>query len=265
MRRNRFLSVSVVLIAIVGLVQGCARGPSEEELALAAFQEQFAELQQSYDALIQIRSDAETTQQSIAEIEAIEERQRSDEQKAELDALTAQLETLTGSAETAFEEVQGMLADFLNVGINDYPDSPETAEALVMYSDEAILVAQDMVVKAGDYKKAIDHLSNAESYFEAAGLTPYHPLRAMIAELDDWRFITQERFDQIQKGMTKEEVAEVAGQVYYRNIQVSESKGVETWLYKKREGGAAAVYFKTQTEKVYDKRFDAVAATTVAE
>jgi hypothetical protein len=265
MRRNRFLSVCVVLVVIVAVAQGCARGPSEEELALAAFQEQFAALQQSYDALTQVRSDIEVAEQTVAEIEAVEERQRTDEQNAELEALSAQLETLAGSSETAFEEVQGLLADFLNIGINDYPDSQETADALVMYSDEAILVAQDMVAKAGDYKKAIDHLSNAEGYFSAAGLTPYHPLQATIAYFDEWRFITQERFDEIKKGMTKEEVAEVAGQVYYRNVQVSESKGVETWLYKKREGGAAAVYFKTRTDKVYDKRFDAVAATTVAE
>jgi hypothetical protein len=247
------------------MVQGCSRGPSEEELALTAFQEQFAALQQSYDSLTQIRSDIEVAEQTVAEIEAVAERDRTEEQTAELDAVAAQLETLAGSSETAFEEVQGLLADFLNVGINDYPDSPETADALVMYSDEAILVAQDMVTQAGDYKKAMDHLSNAESYFAAAGLSPYHPLEATIAYFDEWRFITQERFDEIKKGMTKDEVVEVAGQVYYRNVQVSESKGVETWLYKKREGGAAAVYFKTKNDKVYDKRFDAVAATTVAD
>ena len=164
-------------------------------------------------------------------------------------------------SETAFEEVQGLLADLLNVGINEYPGSQETADALMIYADEAILVADDMVVKSGDYKKAIDHLSTAEGYFQAAGLTPYHPLIAKIAELDDWRFITQERFDQVKKGMTKEEVVAVVGQVYFRNIQESPEKGVESWLYKKREGGAAAFYFKIKTGKVYDKNWEAVAVT----
>jgi hypothetical protein len=135
----------------------------------------------------------------------------------------------------------------------------------VIYADEAILVADDMVAKAGDYKKAIDHLGNAESYFTAAGLTPYHPLVAKIAELDDWRFITKERFDEVEKGMTKEEVADTVGQVYYRNIQETPSKGVETWLYKKREGGAAAFYFKIKTQKVYDKNWDAVTVRAVEE
>ena len=157
------------------------------------------------------------------------------------------------------------LADFLNIGINEYPGSQETADALLVYADEAILVADDMVAKSGDYKKAIDHLSTAEGYFNAAGLTPYHPLVAKIAELDDWRFITQERFDEVKKGMTKEAVVAAVGQVYFRNIQESQSKGVESWLYKKREGGAAAFYFKIKNGKVYDKNWEAVAVTTVVE
>ncbi len=42
----------------------------------------------------------------------------------------------------------------------------------MIYADEAILVADDMVFKSGDYKKAVDHLSSAQGYFDAAGLTP---------------------------------------------------------------------------------------------
>lgn len=263
MRRNRLLSVVVVLVAAAGLLQGCSRGPSEEELKLADFQAQFATVQESYDALVNLRSEIDDARAKLAELEEIPESKLTDEQAAELDAVRTRLESADSELETAFEQVQGQLADLLNVGINDYPDSPETASALVMYSDEAILVAQDMVDKAGDYKKAIDHLSNAEGYFEAAGLTPYHPLIAKIHELEDWRFITQERFDQVKKGMTKDEVTDLVGKVYYRNVQESPSKGVETWLYKKREGGAAAFYFKIKTGKVYDKNFDAV-STSVA-
>ena len=44
----------------------------------------------------------------------------------------------------------------------------------------------------------------------------------------------------------------------YQNIQVDEKRKVETWLYRKREGGAAAVYFKTTNNKAYNKNFDAV-------
>jgi len=265
MRTTRFLSVCVVFVTTLGLLQGCNRGPSEEELKLTAFQEQFASLKQSYDALVQTRTDIATTKASLAELEAVPERQMTDEQKTQMGDLHARLDELTGTNESTFEEVQALLADFLNVGINDYPDSPETAQALAIYSDEAILVALDMVAKSGDYKKAIDHLASAESYFTAIGLTAPEKLTNTIADLEDWRFVTKERFDLIKNGMTKDEVEAAVGQVYYRNVQENPEEGVETWLYKKREGGAAAIYFKTKTGKVYNKRFDAVAATTVVE
>jgi DNA repair exonuclease SbcCD ATPase subunit len=255
--------VCVVLIAVAVLVQGCSRGPSEEELKLAEFQQQLAALKEQHAALNQMRTEIESAQATLAELEAVAERQRTDEQKAQIEELTAKIGELTDSQDSAFDQVQSLLADFLNVGINDYPTSSETAEALTIYSDEAILVALDMVEKSGDYKKAIDNLATAQGFFEAAQLTPYHPLEATIAELDDWRFITTERFDAIKNNMTKEQVVEIAGQVYYRNVQVNEEKGVETWLYKKREGGAAAVYFKTKNDKVYNKNFEAVPVTTV--
>jgi outer membrane protein assembly factor BamE (lipoprotein component of BamABCDE complex) len=265
MKRNRMLSICVVFVAVLGLVQGCSRGPSEEELKMAEFQAQFAELEQAYATLMSLRDEIETAEIALAELEEIGEAKLTEEQQAEFAELPATIDGLTADRETAFEEVQTRLADLLNIGINDYPESSETASALVMYSDEAIFVADDMVAQSGDYKKAIDHLSNAESYFSAAGLTPYHPLIAKIEELDSWRFITQERFDQVKNGMTKDEVVELVGQVYYRNIQENPDRGVETWLYKKREGGAAAFYFKIKTDKVYDKNFDAIAMTTVVE
>ena len=265
MKRNRLSALCIALVAIAGLSQGCSRGPSEEELKLAAFQEQAAAMNQAYEDLLTLRAEIETAETTLAELQEIPENKLTDEQKLELEELAVKLETAAVESETAFEEVQGMVADLLNLGINEFPDSPETADALVIYADEAILVADDMVAKSGDYKKAIDHLANAESYFEAAGLSSYHPLVAKIAELDDWRFVTQERFDQVKKGMTKDEVAALVGQVYFRNIQESPSKGVETWLYKKREGGAAAFYFKIKTQKVYDKNWEAVAAQTVVE
>ena len=159
MKRNQFAFVCVVLVAVLGLVQGCSRGPSEEDLKFAAFQEQFAALQPEYDALVNMRSEIEAAELALVELQAIPENKLTDEQKAEIEELQAQLETVTSEREAAFEMVQGQLADLLNVGINDYPESQETATALVIYADEAILVADDMVFKSGDYKKAVDHLS----------------------------------------------------------------------------------------------------------
>ena len=160
--------------------------------------------------------------------------------------------------DAAYDAVQATLADFLNIALNDFPEHPATVQGLNLYSDEAILIAQDTVVKAGDYKKAMNQLDAANSYYDSIDLADYQPLIDKMAELDDMRFITQERFDLVKKNMTMDEVKDVIGVPYYQNIQIDEKRKVETWLYRKRGGGAAAVYFKTTNNKVYNKNFEAV-------
>jgi hypothetical protein len=231
---------------------------SEEELAQVAFEESLATLQQQYEALQQARTDLAASGATLAEIEAIRERDRTDEQKAEFEALPATIEEQGVARDTAYDTVQATLADFLNIALNEFPEHPATEQGLNMYSDEAIQIADDTVAKAGDYKKSINQLDAANSYYESVGLPPYQPLVDKIAALDDMRFITQERFDLVKKNMTMDEVKATAGVPYYQNIQVDEKRKVETWLYRKREGGAAAVYFKTTNNKVYNKNFEAV-------
>ena len=258
MRAYRTLSCLVLVIVSLSLVNGCSRGPSEEELKQAELAAQFAAITQLHETLTQARADLASAQASLAEIEALAERERSEDQKALMEELPAQIEELTASQDATFEELQANLAEYLNVALNDFPDSPDTVRALEIYSQEAMIVAADIVAKSGDYKKAIDHRASAQSLFEQSGLTTYQPLVDRLKELDDWRFITQERFDQVKKDMTKEEVIEVVGVPYYQNIKVDEKRGVEMWLYRKREGGAAAISFRTKTGKVYHLNFDAV-------
>jgi hypothetical protein len=258
MKKSRFLPYGIVFLIAFSLITGCSRGPSEEELAQAAFEEQLATLHQQYEVLTQARADLAASEAALAEIEAVRERDRTDEQKAELEALPTTIEGQIAARDEAYDTVQATLADFLNIALNDFPEHPATVEGLNLYSDEAILIADDTVAKAGDYKKAINSLDSASSYYDSIGLPPYQPLIDKMAALDDMRFITQERFDQVKKNMTMDEVKEVAGVPYYQNIQVDEKRKVETWLYRKREGGAAAVYFKTTNNKVYNKNFEAV-------
>jgi hypothetical protein len=258
MRAYRILSCLVAVIVSLSFVNGCSRGPSEEELRQAELAEQFATITQLHETLAQTRADLTSAQSSLAEIEALAERERSEEQKAVMEELPAQIDELIASQDAAFEELQGTLAEYLNVALNEFPASPDTARALEIYSEEAMIVAWDIVEKSGDYKKAIDHLASAENLFDQSGMIPYQPLVDEIFELDDWRFITQERFDSVKKDMTKEEVKGLVGVPYYQNIKIDDKRGVEMWLYRKREGGAAAISFKTKTAKVYHMNFDAV-------
>lgn len=263
MRRNRFLPCGIVALVFLGLFYGCSRGPTEEELALAALEAQLETLQQQYQDLQQARTDIVTAEATLAEIEAVRERDRSDEQKAQLEELPAQIEALNVTKDEAFEAVQATLADFLNVALNEFPENPATLQGLNLYSDEAILIADETVLMSGDYKKAINQLDSASRYYESLGLPPYQPLVDKLAELDEMRFITKERFDLVKKTMTMDEVKEVVGTPYYQNIQVDKKRGVETWLYRKREGGAAAVHFKIKDGKVYNLNFDAIKTKVV--
>jgi len=258
MRSSRFLPYGIAILVVFGLVSGCSRGPSEEELAQAAFEEQLATLQQQSEELQQARTNLTASEAMLVEIEAIKERDRSEEQVAEFEALPAAIVEQGTARDAAYDAVQATLADFLTVALNEFPEHPATEQGLNLYSDEAILIAQDTVIKAGDYKKAMNQLDAANGYYDSIGLPAYQPLVDKMAELNDMRFITQERFDLVKKNMTMDEVKEAIGVPYYQNIQVDEKRKVETWLYRKREGGAAAVYFKTTNNKAYNKNFEAV-------
>lgn len=258
MRKTGFLPYGIAILVAFGLVSGCSRGPSEAELHQAQFEEQLVTLQQQNQVLQQARADLAASEAALVEIEAIRERDRSDEQKAALDTLPATIGEQGAARDTAYDAVQATLADFLNIALNEYPEHPATNQGLNLYSDEAILIAEDVVAKSGDYKKAIDQLDSASSYYDSIDLPPYQPLIDKMAEFDETRFITQERFDLVKKKMTMDEVKAAVGVPYYQNIQVDEKRKVETWLYRKREGGAAAIYFKTTNNKVYNKNFEAV-------
>jgi len=265
MTKIRFLPVGVAVLVVVGMLSGCSRGPSEEELKLQQLQEDLGTLQEQHQVLQEARSDLVEAEATLAELEAVPERQRSDEQKAALTELPATIEGLNVSKDEAFESVQSILADFLNLALNEFPQEPITIEGLKVYSEEAMVIADETVAQSGDYKKAVNQLDVARSYYESLDLTPYQPLLDRIAALEDIRFITVERFDLVQKNMTMDEVKEIVGVPYYQNIQVDEKRGVETWLYRKREGGAAAIYFKMKTGKAYNKNFEAVKTRVVTD
>jgi hypothetical protein len=265
MTNRRWLSIGIAMLVVAGLVSSCSRGPSEEELKVQQLHSDLDALQLQYQALQDARAGLAEAEENLATIEALPENKRSEEQKAALDELPGTIEELSATRDQAFEDVQTALADILNVGLNEFPDDPATAGALKIYSEEAMEIADDTVAKSGDYKKALDQLDSASTYYESINLPVYPPLLERISQLDEMRFITQERFDEVKKNMTMDEVKEIAGVPYYQNIQVDDKRGVETWLYRKREGGAAAIYFKIKSGKVYNKNFDAVKTKVVSD
>ncbi len=265
MRRFLLISALLALGATLSLTTGCKTGPSPEELAQAQMHEQFTAVQKAYSELQQKREELKSVQATIAEIEAIKERKRTDEQKTQLEEAKAKMTELAKVVDDGYNGLQNILSPLLTTLLNDFPDAPETLEALKIYSDEAIVAAEEIIQKSGDYKKAMDSLASAEGYYQAIGKAPYPSLEDKIKEYEDWRFITKERFDRVKKGMTEDEVKAVVGVPYYRNIQEDPKKGVIAWLYKKREGGGAGIYLKTKTHKVYNMKWDALKTKVVNE
>jgi hypothetical protein len=266
MKATPIVPCLLIVVAAAGALAGCKKGPSEEEQKLAEMKQLFATVQQQSADLEQARAKLAAAEGAAAAIQAIEESKRSPEQASQLEQANASVATLTTAQDTAFEALQTSLADFLNIGLNEFPQSPETKQALDIYAKEALLVADDMVRKAGDYAKAVDHLNGAKSLYDQVDLPPNPAIQQKLTWLDDWRFITQERFDAVKvgtKGMTMDEVRQLAGVPYYANIQDDKEKGIQTWLYRKRDGGAAAFYFNIKTGKVYGKNFDAIKTKVV--
>ncbi len=257
MRRAILPSVLVIAVVSLGLLAGCNKAAKEAEQKKAQMAAQFAEVQQMYADLQKAREELEATKAALAEVEAIPKRKRTEEDKARIEELTARIEELTATTSDGYDALQEKLADFLTVALNEFPEAPETAQGLEIYAKEAIFNADDVIAKSGDYKKAIEIVQTAKNYYESIGLDPLPELAEKMAAYDEMRFITRERFDQIKKGMTMDEVAAVAGVPYYMNKKKDEKRGIEYWLYPKREGGAAAVYFNKKG-KVYSLKFDAV-------
>jgi hypothetical protein len=260
MTTSRILPCVLVLALAVGTCIGCKGGGGEDDQTVdkAELVQQLTGINQSYDALQQSRRQLEPLRSEMATLEATPEAARSPEQQARLEQVKADLTARDAENATSYDDLQTKLADFLTIALNDFPSDPETLDGLRIYSEEAMVYAADAVSKAGDYKKAIDQLELAKGYYEQVGKPPYQPLIARIAELDDLRFITQERFDRIAKNMTEDQVREIAGAPYYRNVKEDPEKKVTTWLFPKRDGGAAAIYFKSDSRKVYNKTFDAI-------
>ena len=152
MRLKRFLPYATAFLVVFGLLAGCSRGPTEEELALVEFQDKLTTLQQQNQGLQEARAEIAAAEVAAAEIEAIRERDRTEEQVAQFADLPAQIEALNATKDEKFEIVQGTLADFLNIALNDetLAADPGTLQGLSIYADEGILIARETVSQAGD-------------------------------------------------------------------------------------------------------------------
>jgi len=173
------------------------------------------------------------------------------EQKAQLEE---EAKAVSKELDKIFTEGQNELASFLNVALNEAPQAPETLEGLKIYAEDAMLNAKDYMEEAGDYRKAVELLETAQSYFQSIGVSAPQELVSLLDQAKKFRFITKERYDQVKKGMTKAEVRAITGTPLALNVREQEVKGqkVTIWIFRSEEGDLVSFFFD-QKGKLYSK------------
>jgi hypothetical protein len=156
------------------------------------------------------------------------------------------------------EELDRRLVDFINANPPAQGEKPagRLLDAIRMKSGEDIALAHQFIEQGGDYRRAIEICE------AALAIDPANPrLKQELASARAHRYMTAERFAQVKKGMTEDEVRALLGQPNVRNVRDFPERGVTAWFYTKdADGRAAAVWFSKESGAyaVYLADFDAV-------
>ena len=266
MRCARTLSaLSISLLAVLSL---SACGPQEAKDDQAAVQaEAWASLQQAKADLDAQRQElAELRDRLAAAAEAPEGEAAPAGEGEEGEAGDAappteeQLAELREKVDKMAADFTGQVAEFIN-SQEIYEGEPLTEiqrAAFDMKAGEDILVAQEYIDKAGNYQKAIDIYNTALLADPESEI-----LLAAKAEAEELRYMTEERFAEVKKGMPREEVKKLLGTPMPVNVREFEEGKVIGWFYPKEEPRTAAgVYFRQKKGEfvVYSSDFEAIKA-----
>lgn len=260
MKSRAALLVLLTLPVLLASLVAC--GPSGEETAdpaaelwtevesmqadLTEKRDQVVELQSELAALetdgegeeaeAEVDADSEAASEEGAEGEAAEadEPRTAEEIQAEIDALNDEIQSIS-------EDFYAKLVEYINTSgiVEGEPLTPEQEQAFQWKAKEDILIAREYIEKAGDYSRAIEIYDNAlltDPDNEA--------LLAAKAEAEDLRYMDEERFSQVKKGMSQDEVQGLLGTVKRTNVREYPERDVVGWFYRKENGGAAGVFFE---------------------
>jgi outer membrane murein-binding lipoprotein Lpp len=235
---QRFVVTCALLLAGVAAA-GC--GPDPEVAAEKAREEQWQQIDQNHQELTAKRDQLAAACQAAA----------GDGGGAATDGggAAADLEALETEATKLADDLYQRLVEFINANPPVAGETPpeRVRQAIRMKSDEDIRIAQGWIDEGGDYRRAIDIYDGA-----LASDPDYEELKNQRAEAEAMRFMTEERFAQVEDGMTRDEVRALLGQVNLRNIRDYAEKNAVAWFYPRDEqGSAAAVWFNQNRQGEY--------------
>lgn len=280
--RNFFALIALLVLASGSIACGGGADPAEEQASQNA--EEWAWLQQTKTELDAKRAElaemkmaeraAEDAEGAEDDAEDAEDAEGEDvgggEEGTEEDGADAAaepteapptVEEMTAEVDRISKEYNERLAAFIN-SQEIYEGEPLTdiqRAAFDLKGDEDILIAQEFIDKAGDYQRAID------IYLTSLAFDPENEkLAAAKAEAEAMRYMTEERFAMVKKGMTEDEVRATLGTPMRANVREFEN-GIVGWFYPKEvPNTAAAVFFQMKDDVLesYKTDFEAVKAQT---
>lgn len=255
--RKNVLTLAPLCLALAAMLACGPDGPTQEEIA-AAREADVAEAEQAKMALDDLRAEqAELRNKLEGEVEegAEELEELTEEARQELQA---QIDALDLKIGEAAEQLSGMIAEKVNANppLQGEPLDEYQQRLIDIKVDEDLMTGKEWIDKGGDYAKAINIYKS---------LLPLDPdnerVNAALETAEADRYMTEERFSQVKKGMSENDVRAVLGPVNLRHVRkFPEPSDVTLWLYQREDGNAAGVYFREQKGKrvVYSIDFDAV-------
>ncbi len=250
------MRVPTVLVALTVIALGACGGKKEEQTAKVNLGEQLAKVKALHAQHLEKAQKLRELRNELASLKAKPKLDAAESQRKQ--ALEEEIKQASKELDKVFTDDQNELASFLNTALNDAPQAPETLEGLKIYAEDTMLNAKDFMNEAGDYRKAVELLETAQSYFEGVSAPVPAELKSLLEEARKFRFITKERFDQVQKGMTAEQVKAITGTPLALNIREQEVKGkkVTIWLFRSESGDIASFFFDDKG-KLYSKDWKA--------
>ncbi len=258
-------SVAVLLVAGLGAA-GCGSGEERAAADASAAQEAaWNQLQQMKQDLDAKRQELARAEQQVAAARAAEGGAATDEAEAAENGPTAeeaqaQVTRLRGEVQKQADEFNTQLVSFINDNppVEGEPLTDRQQQAIRWKSGEDMLYAQEYIDQGGDYSRAID------IYKAALAVDPDNEeLKAALEQAQNERYMTEDRFAEVKKGMSEDDVRQVLGPPYYANVRDFPKDNVVAWFYPTNpQRAAAAVWFrkdkKTGVLEVYKTNFTEV-------
>lgn len=132
---------------------------------------------------------------------------------------------------------------YIDILMNYLLANPEDDRAARLYLEEEIAYARSLTEK-GRFASAIPY------YEDAVTRAPRdEALKAELEEVREKIVVSRDRFSQLSRGMTQDEVRDLIGAPrpgWTHTIQKS-GRSYETWYYKRADGGVASISFVNGT------------------